>query len=339
MKKKSGNTKVPKMIALLIVAAMLVLSACGSGNGQNTAGKVEETTPIPADQQVEETPEVVEETQSVIESQIEDIMNTSLRSEVTFGRYEQDGDFTNGEEDITWIVIGEENGKKLLLSKYVLLPAIFDEDVTDKIYTWEDSLLRHTLNGEFYDSAFNEEEKAFIQLSDNITEVSTYSESTGEMETDEIHTNDYVFVMSEEENEKYLTVNPKTYWFQGADLIVEATPASGVKNEENEESADEDALTEWIEGSSYDMEKGEWIPYGYTEEDFKKYYPESIVGRPGANQIIRGNFSSIDGEGNYINYFHVYYKQGGTSSPWGLWELSTQEPDTFGARPAIWIAK
>lgn len=341
MKRMIGRTKAIGIFAVLIATAMLALSACGNKGGdvQDATVDLEEETRSTVERQEEEDPETMEESQTALESQIEEIMNAPLRSEVIFGRYEQDGDEVNGEEDITWIVIGEEDGRRLLLSKYILLPAIFDEDVTDKVYTWEDSLLRKTLNGEFYDSAFDDEEKAFIQLSDNETQIEIYSEGVSGSESDVIHTSDYIFVMSAEENEKYLNVNPKTYWHQGADLIASATPASGVENHENEENADEEALTDWLEGATYDFEKEEWIPYGYTEEDFKKYYPEPIAGTMGASQIIRGNSSFVDAEGNYENYFNVYYKQGGTSSAWALWELSTQEPGAFGARPAIWIAR
>lgn len=40
--------------------------------------------------------------------------------EVTFGHYEQDGNVQNGKEDIVWEVIKTEDGKALLLSKYIL---------------------------------------------------------------------------------------------------------------------------------------------------------------------------------------------------------------------------
>ena len=39
---------------------------------------------------------------------------------VTFGTYEQDGNASNGAEPIEWYVLDEKDGKKLLVSKYIL---------------------------------------------------------------------------------------------------------------------------------------------------------------------------------------------------------------------------
>ena len=39
---------------------------------------------------------------------------------VIFGKWEQDADFTNGTEDIEWIVLNEDENQVRLISKYVL---------------------------------------------------------------------------------------------------------------------------------------------------------------------------------------------------------------------------
>ena len=39
---------------------------------------------------------------------------------ITFGHYEQDNDLSNGAEPIEWLVLTEEEGRMLLLSRYGL---------------------------------------------------------------------------------------------------------------------------------------------------------------------------------------------------------------------------
>lgn len=72
----------------------------------------------------------------------QDLKNLSVGSEVIFGTYEQDNNLENGPEPLEWIVLDEEDGKALLLSRYVL----------GKQYdNW--------LNSIFYEKAFNAEQQ------------------------------------------------------------------------------------------------------------------------------------------------------------------------------------
>ena len=79
---------------------------------------------------------------------------------VTIGRFEQDNHLENGPEEIEWYVIDCKDGKYFLVSKYLLTYHRYAESNYDR--TWETSLLRAYLNGEFYDTAFTEQEKQFI---------------------------------------------------------------------------------------------------------------------------------------------------------------------------------
>lgn len=79
---------------------------------------------------------------------------------VTVGRFEQDNNPQNGPEEIEWYVIDYKDGKYFLVSKYLLTYHRYAESNYDR--TWETSLLRAYLNGEFYDTAFTEQEKQFI---------------------------------------------------------------------------------------------------------------------------------------------------------------------------------
>lgn len=108
---------------------------------------------------------------------------------ITFGTYEQDGNLTNGTEDIKWIVL-ERNGNKILaISKYCLDKKPFNE--TLKSVTWENCTLRTWLNNSFINMAFSEGEVQQI-LSSQIIDRGTI-------------TTDKLFLLSESEAKKYFT--------------------------------------------------------------------------------------------------------------------------------------
>ena len=77
---------------------------------------------------------------------------------VTFGRYEQDNDLTNGQEPIEWRVMEIEGDDAMLLSRYVLDVAAYNNG--NMKTQWHKSTLRSWLNSEFYNTAFTDEEKA-----------------------------------------------------------------------------------------------------------------------------------------------------------------------------------
>lgn len=79
----------------------------------------------------------------------------------TFGNYEQDDVTTNGKEPIEWIILDmNEDGSLVLLSKYALDCKPYKTEYKD--VTWETCTLRKWLNEDFYNAAFNDQEKAKI---------------------------------------------------------------------------------------------------------------------------------------------------------------------------------
>ena len=150
---------------------------------------------------------------------------------VFFGKYEQDGDLSNGPEDIEWIVldIDENNNEALLLSKYVIdvkpyLDSIYllkdkykelnnvytideyiewkntidEEEIYEYIInvvgedgknvSWETCTLRQWLNKEFYQTAFNNEEKSFIKEKELITQTNiSYGKDTNCITKDNVY--------------------------------------------------------------------------------------------------------------------------------------------------------
>ena len=123
---------------------------------------------------------------------------------VTFGRYEQDNDTTNGPEEIEWIVLDydEREQKALLLSKYGLDAKPYNTEY--KATTWEQCSLRNWLNGEFLQTAFTSEEQAAIPATavDNSS-----SQGYSQWQTDGgKNTQDQVFLLSYAETNRYLNV-------------------------------------------------------------------------------------------------------------------------------------
>lgn len=75
---------------------------------------------------------------------------------VTFGQYEQNNSETDGLEPIEWIVLDKQDGKILLLSKYIL----FTSHATDgHLQPWRKSRIKNTLTSDFIPSAFSPQEQ------------------------------------------------------------------------------------------------------------------------------------------------------------------------------------
>lgn len=89
-----------------------------------------------------------------------EVSKAKIGDTVRFGTYEQDNDESNGAEAIEWLVLDKQDGKLLLLSKYVLDCKKYHEEHEE--VTWETCTLREWLNGTFYKTAFNQEEQGYI---------------------------------------------------------------------------------------------------------------------------------------------------------------------------------
>lgn len=115
---------------------------------------------------------------------------------ITFGKYEQDNKKSNGKEDIEWIILDRQGDKFLLISRMALDQQPYNTKKAD--VTWETSSLRKWLNGSFYDSAFDKEDKAQI-IKTNVT-----ADKNPEFDTSPGNdTKDNVFLLSITEFHKY----------------------------------------------------------------------------------------------------------------------------------------
>ena len=89
----------------------------------------------------------------------EQLKSAEVGDYVFFGKYEQDNNTSNGAEDIEWLVLDKEDGKILVISKYVLDWQKYD--ASDDC-TWETCTLRQWLNDDFLNAAFSSDEKKMI---------------------------------------------------------------------------------------------------------------------------------------------------------------------------------
>ncbi len=117
---------------------------------------------------------------------------------ITLGHYEQDGNKNNGAEEIEWQVLAVEDGRALVISKYGLNTKRYNESYTS--VTWETSIMRKWLNGEFYNSVFSNEEKGQIrQVRMKNPDNAIYKTKGGNDTTDRI------FLLSIDETDQYFT--------------------------------------------------------------------------------------------------------------------------------------
>ena len=140
-----------------------------------------QTQVIPQKQQVQQKQQIKPVQQSV------SFKNAKVGDYVKFGNYPQTAD--GGSLPIEWQVLARENNKMLVISKYGIEARRFDSSSNN----WENSEIRQWLNGEFYNKAFNANEKKLIKGS------SIFENLFGRV--------DKVFLLSKEEAEKYFANN------------------------------------------------------------------------------------------------------------------------------------
>lgn len=125
-----------------------------------------------------------------------DVSAARIGDYVVFGSYEQDNNVRNGKEQIEWIVLDEKDGKKLLISNYILDTRVYDEAT---VQTWDKSSLRAWLNEDFYDEAFSEKDRLYIASTNLHNPDNKHYESL----VKPYSTTDVIFLLGAEEAEAY----------------------------------------------------------------------------------------------------------------------------------------
>ena len=148
------------MLLSVVLALTLLLTACGGKGTQNGPGEPGENGSNGSSQSENGGSGTVD-TQKLAEAKCGDV--------VTVGAYEQDNNKNNGKEPIEWIVVTKLPGKALVVSKYVLERMPFEDNDEVNAVKYPDSTVRAWLNGDFYEEAFSDAEKAMIPLTNVVT--------------------------------------------------------------------------------------------------------------------------------------------------------------------------
>lgn len=86
--------------------------------------------------------------------------NLSKGQIVTFGKYEQDNNISNGSEKLEWLVLNVEESKALLITKYAIDCVPYNSTQSDT--SWENSDIRKWLNGDFMNTALTKNERTYV---------------------------------------------------------------------------------------------------------------------------------------------------------------------------------
>ena len=115
--------------------------------------------------------------------------DTLVGDYVVFGSYEQDNDTSNGAEPIEWLVLDKQDGRLLVISRYVLDYRQYHGKIES--VTWETCALHKWLNEEFLKKAFIADDRSAIR--------STTINTEGSKDT-----KDKIFLLSTSEAREYL---------------------------------------------------------------------------------------------------------------------------------------
>lgn len=122
--------------------------------------------------------------------------NLDVGDRLTFGAYEQDNNFSNGQEPLSWIVLRKDGTDLLLITEKVIDSRPFNAQYCK--LRWKSCDLRAWLNGDFLDSAFSYTERQQI-LETSVPDAGNTDSGIGPGKS----TVDSVFLLSKDEALKW----------------------------------------------------------------------------------------------------------------------------------------
>ena len=225
------------------------------------------------------------------------------------GLYEQDGDTGNGKEEIEWRVLAKEEGRVLLISKYVL--DIMPYNTEYKAVTWEKCSLRKWLNDDFYKSAFSDADKSLIINTTIADKTPNAGKST-----------DKVFLLSDSEARKYFAQDSDDS-FANKDRIGEQT--SYLRNKKKQNSLqywtyyrDDDVTYWWLRTRGLGNNMTGAVDHSGCIDTYYNMIAQNIGVRPAiwiktsggaSNSINVASAASDDGKAAIFQWYFVNTKQ------------------------------
>lgn len=201
------------ILTSLCMALCLTLTSCGARDNKKDSEQSKESNVIESGASViesvtaestinESDTEESTNNESDIEEPTSDLSNASVGSHITFGTYSS--------TPIEWRVLAIEDGKELIITNDVLFIMPYNDEAVAT--TWEGCTLRAYLNGDFYNTAFNDSEKSKIITTKLVNNNHAESGSVGGNDTE-----DSVFLLSLEDVNTYFNDdNDREAYFQGS---------------------------------------------------------------------------------------------------------------------------
>ena len=193
------------VISLVVIAAVAAIVAVTS-SGKDRDAKYEKALALMDDGKLTEAYTLFAElygyrdsaryaTELFEKTQLEEIKYVEQGDIFSFGRYEQNNNTADGEEEIEWLVLEKRGDSAFVVSRYALDCQMFD--TPNGTGDWETSSIRRWLNRSFFLYSFNEVEQLFIE--------ETFAENDGGKPYE---TSDRIFLLSVSEVKKYMKENP-----------------------------------------------------------------------------------------------------------------------------------
>ena len=195
---KNRSPKMPKVIIpvivliLILIVVLLLIRNC-DGNGYDNSGTSS------GDQAGESMTSMVSMPSATSTADSTSMQLPQKGDEFIWGKYEQDGNTSNGEEDIAWLVLDTTDDSALLLS-VKNLDTLRYNDAQGAPTTWETCTLRSWLNEDFIETAFSADEMSKILLTSISTADNAVFGTDGGNDT-----TDKIFLLSIEEVLEYFT--------------------------------------------------------------------------------------------------------------------------------------
>lgn len=132
------------------------------------------------------------------------LVGADVGDTVTFGTYEQNNNYSDGNENIEWVVIDKQEDKIMVVSKYIIAEQPFNTTNEGHI-SWENCTLRKWLNNDFLNEAFSGAEKNLI--TDTTVSNTEYLAFGLSYSTTDHLTTDKVFLLGENERDMLSSVD------------------------------------------------------------------------------------------------------------------------------------
>ena len=194
--------------------------------------------------------------------------NADIGDYIKFGNYPQTA---NGDSlPIEWLILAKEDNKILVISRYGLEVRRFDSDSND----WKNSEIRQWLNDEFYNKAFNANEKKLISHSSIFTTVYKGGFLGFGRKEELTESYDKVFLLSKEESEKYFDNGVKRKSEASICKATEYAVKNGIHVSDN-------GYSSWLLRSPFDDDGSNYVravdSYGYIIGFFRVSHDYELV--------------------------------------------------------------